>query len=419
MRQFVFGIVIAGFLWWAFGGDVFGRMAGTDASAPVPAPAEGAPAAGSSAASHRGSVSEPGPVPEQAAVHLRDLMPGAASTREAVPMPPSPEDFETMLTAIGKRDSAALDRGWALLAGPVLGQMAVTGVVRQRLAAACTTPAANDVASLLAQLGSGNSFLHSEEGRGFGAKLLGALAALGDADAIGPGSRLLELATRGRIEKQDQDAALFVDRAYQQHRGPVDRWLCNPDNVQGARSYIVQRGDALAKIAGRCRKDGILVDDGTLQILNRIPNPDRIRPDQHLKAPLDPILTVVEKRSFTLCVYVGDLLLRLYWVGHGAGDKTPLAEFTVGNKQPKPQWTSPDGNVYPYGDPRNILGEYFVSLQHAGHQGFGVHGTPEPDTIRTMSSMGCVRMLAPDIAEFFRLVPRGTKLVVRASTPQA
>lgn len=407
MRQFLVGIVIAGFLWWAFGGDLFARMAGAE-----PAPASGVAGRAADASAGVGGVR-----PEPAAVQLRDLVaPGAE--REAVPTGPVPEDFEATLTAIASREAEGLDRGWALLAGPVLGCPQLAGAPRQRLAAALAQAAANDPQSLLVQLGSGNSFLHSEEGRTYGKRVLASFASLPDAQAIGPGSRLLELATRGRIEKGDDAAAAFVDTAYRQHRGPVDRWLCNADNVQGARSYVVQRGDALAKIAARCRKEGLLVDDGTLQILNGIAQPERIQPNQHLKVPLDPILTVVEKRSFTLCVYVGELLLRLYWIGHGAGDKTPLAEFTIGNKQPKPQWTAPDGNVYAYGDPRNILGEYFVSLLASGHQGFGVHGTPEPDTIRTMSSMGCIRMLAPDIAEYFRLVPRGTRLMVRASTPR-
>jgi lipoprotein-anchoring transpeptidase ErfK/SrfK len=38
-----------------------------------------------------------------------------------------------------------------------------------------------------------------------------------------------------------------------------------------------------------------------------------------------------------------------------------------------------------------------------------------PDTIGTMSSMGCIRMLAPDIAELFQLLPRGAKVQVLAS----
>ena len=82
-------------------------------------------------------------------------------------------------------------------------------------------------------------------------------------------------------------------------------------------------------------------------------------------------------------------------------------------KQARPDWTSPDGNVYAYGNPKNVLGEFFIKFGHPQYSGFGAHGTPEEDTICTESSMGCIRMFAPDIAELFKLLPRGAKVIVR------
>ena len=38
-----------------------------------------------------------------------------------------------------------------------------------------------------------------------------------------------------------------------------------------------------------------------------------------------------------------------------------------------------------------------------------------PETIGTMSSMGCIRMYQNDIAELFRLLPRGATVEVRHS----
>ena len=49
------------------------------------------------------------------------------------------------------------------------------------------------------------------------------------------------------------------------------------------------------------------------------------------------------------------------------------------------------------------------------YTGFGIHGTPQPDTICTMSSAGCIRMFAPDIDELFRLLPAGAKVEIRAT----
>jgi lipoprotein-anchoring transpeptidase ErfK/SrfK len=102
-------------------------------------------------------------------------------------------------------------------------------------------------------------------------------------------------------------------------------------------------------------------------------------------------------------------------VGHGSDGKTPVTEFVVAEKLKDPDWYSPDGPVYPAGSPENILGHYFISLENPGYTGFGVHGTPKPETIRTMSSMGCIRMYDADIDELFRLLPRKAKVEVRDS----
>jgi lipoprotein-anchoring transpeptidase ErfK/SrfK len=79
-----------------------------------------------------------------------------------------------------------------------------------------------------------------------------------------------------------------------------------------------------------------------------------------------------------------------------------------------PDWYSPKG-VIPFGSPQNILGRYFLKFAHESFVGFGMHGTPMPETIGTMSSMGCIRMYDADIEELYRLLPRKTKVVVRSS----
>jgi lipoprotein-anchoring transpeptidase ErfK/SrfK len=140
-----------------------------------------------------------------------------------------------------------------------------------------------------------------------------------------------------------------------------------------------------------------------------------IQVDQRIKAPIEPIHAVVEKRSFLMAVYVGDAILRLYWVGHGADDKTPVTEFTVSEKLENPPWYAPDGKVYAFGDPKNILGKYFIKFASASYSGFGAHGTPQPETVGTMASAGCIRMYDKDIEELFRLLPRRAKVEVRDS----
>jgi nucleoid-associated protein YgaU len=387
MRVLWLAVVVAGLWWWS---DSWGGGVGDVGAAPrVPASTDGA-------ALDR--VLTAPPAAGQAAPSSADTATDAAAATAAV---------DDLLPGLGQRQPTAIAAGWALLTR--LG-----GIERQRLLAAMA-PAGDDIAAKLAALGADNSFLHSAEGRARAAEAAAAIGACADPEAVPAGSRLLALMTKGRIRQEDQAQRAFVGDIYAQHRVRVDRWLCDPGNVAGARSYTVQRGDSLARIAARFRKEKLLVEDGTLAILNRIHNPNTIREGQKIKVPVATITTVVEKRSFSMTVWLGDDLLRLYWVGHGEHDRTPVAEFTVGVKQPKPDWTAPDGRVYAYGHPENILGEYFVKFLNDTYVGFGAHGTPRPETIGTMSSMGCIRMYAPDIAEVFRLVPMGTKVIVRAT----
>ena len=97
-----------------------------------------------------------------------------------------------------------------------------------------------------------------------------------------------------------------------------------------------------------------------------------------------------------MAVYVGDTIVRLYWVGHGKDDCTPETTFVVLEKQEKPDWYGP-GRLVPYGHPDNVLGDYFVKFRHESFTGFGAHGTSEPETIGTQSSAGCIRMADADI----------------------
>ncbi|MEO6595356.1 MAG: L,D-transpeptidase family protein, partial [Planctomycetota bacterium] len=324
----------------------------------------------------------------------------------AASMPPAA--FDELLSRVNQREPAAVAAGWSLLVQARIAQG------RPRLAAALDAPG-NDFPALLAALGADNSFLHSAEGRDKASKALNAGMALPDPEALQAGSLLLGLALKGRIERLDRDARAFVDDAYRQHLIRVDRCLCDPGNVAASRSYTVASGDSLARIASKFRREKVVVEDGTLAVLNRIHNPNALQVGQKIKVPVDPIYAVVEKRSFSMAVYVGDQLLRLYWVGHGENDRTPVTEFTVEEKQPRPEWTAPDGKRYPYGHPGNILGEYFIKFRHDRYTGFGAHGTPMPDTICTMSSAGCIRMFAPDIEDLFKIIPRGAKVIVRAS----
>ncbi|MBK8100329.1 MAG: L,D-transpeptidase family protein [Planctomycetes bacterium] len=399
MRQFLLGLVVAALVWWGY--STF--LAGDERSGGEP----------------------PANVPQDLGEKLRTAQGDGPlekpSADPGVPMQPlnarpsgSVSDVavaEADLAAVAAGEQQASTQAWLVLAAGVGG-----GARKQwadALARGC--PSLEDPEALLRSLGVNNAFLHSEEGRARAKQLVDGIAGWADDKAVPLTSRLLEACMRGPIEKAQTDARAAVDSIYEGHRKRVDRWLCDPANVARARSHVVAKGEGLQKIANRFRREGILVDDGSLAILNRIHNPNALQVGQKIKIPIDPIHAVVEKRSFLLAVYVGDQVLRLYWVGHGADSKTPVAEFTVSDKLERPDWFAPDGRQIAYGSPENILGDYFIKFANASYTGFGAHGTPMPETIGTMSSAGCIRMYAPDIAELFRLLPRGVKVEVRDS----
>jgi nucleoid-associated protein YgaU len=384
MRALLAGLLVAGIAYW-----VWQRMDET-------ADPAGVSAAVAAAERQRG----------EAPIDRDDLPVAAAPAAPPTPAAPSPAVAE-LLAKLPAREPAAVQAAWAALAKGA-------GADAPALAKALQ-PAGDDFAAALAALGPDNACLHSAEGRALVAKAAALAHARPDGEALAAGTQLLGLLVKGRIAREDAAARGAVDEVYKQHLVRVERWLFDPANVAGCRSYTVASGDSLARIAGRFRKEGMKVEDGTLAIVNRIHNPKALAVGQKIKVPASPLVAVLEKRSFALSVHLGEHLIRLYWVGHGANDHTPVTEFAVGPKQARPDWTSPDGQVYGYGHPKNILGEYFIKFLHDSYAGFGAHGTPQPETIGTMSSMGCIRMYAPDIEELFKLLPVGSKVVVRAT----
>ena len=413
MRQFVLGVVVAGIAWWGYG-----KWNATPAHASNPGgvqnrgPAAGNPQLGSGDVSGTagggldsmlGSVSQtaPGAGADKAPQLPGEAMGSGGDGNSSV-------NVDELLARVATRDPAAISMAWILVASDRIASD------RTRVVAALA-PRAEDFESQLAALGSHNAFLHSVEGRAAAAKVRDLVASFPDNVAVKAGSQLLALMVSGRIDRDDRDVRKAVDLAYRQHLVRADRWICDPTNVAGARSYTVMNGDFLGAVARKFRRQGINIDDGAIAKLNRISNPNMLRVGQKLKIPVAPIHAMLEKRSYALMVYVGDELLRLYWVGHGTNDRTPVTTFTVIDKQEKPDWTAPSGFVYAYSHPKNILGEYFIKFGHDNYSGFGAHGTPEPETICTQSSAGCLRMFDQDIAELFSLLPRGSKVEIKVS----
>lgn len=187
----------------------------------------------------------------------------------------------------------------------------------------------------------------------------------------------------------------------------------SPQRIEGD-PYVdvvtIQKGDRLTKIAN----DHFCTYEMILKI-NGLDSDRRLRPGQQLKVLKGPMHAVVDKRAFTLDLYLGapggpdSMYINTYRVGLGTDNSTPTGLWRVerGNKLKNPTYYSPRGEgVIAAGDPANPLGPYWIGLTGAegnavGKTSYGIHGTIHPDSIGKMESMGCIRLVNDDIAQVF------------------
>ena len=170
--------------------------------------------------------------------------------------------------------------------------------------------------------------------------------------------------------------------------------------------YVIQHGDNLTRIA-RLKKT-------TVQALQRLNELPRTNPVIH---PGDPLYYIeglwsikVSKSQYTLSFYLNDRLYRVYKVGVGRQDRTPVGVFEVLNKSREPTWAPPGREPLPYGHPENIIGTRWMGLKpiegtDTSIRGYGIHGTIDPDSVGTPSSAGCVRLRNEEVEELFDFVP--------------
>jgi lipoprotein-anchoring transpeptidase ErfK/SrfK len=175
------------------------------------------------------------------------------------------------------------------------------------------------------------------------------------------------------------------------------------------KTYIVQPGDSLDKIARQNKTTADLI-----RKMSKVEG-NMIYPGGRLLIPAAPFVLQVDKSSRTLDLMMNGKLFKRYVVGLGVNGKTPVGKFQTVVHQTNPDWTPPGGGIIPFGDPRNILGTRWMSIQDTTRpeiKGFGIHGTPLRDSIGAETSNGCVRMLNEDVEELYLLIPRGTEVII-------
>jgi len=166
--------------------------------------------------------------------------------------------------------------------------------------------------------------------------------------------------------------------------------------------YEVQPQDTLGKIS---KNFGT-----TIELLMKANNlkSDLIRPGMKLKASTAKFSILVDKSQNTLTLKANDEVFKIYQVSTGLDNSTPIGTFKVINKLIDPTWYKA-GAIVPPGSPKNILGTRWLGLSI---QGYGIHGTTEPESIGKQVTAGCVRMINKDAEELYAIVPTGTEVTV-------
>ncbi|MCA9244621.1 MAG: L,D-transpeptidase family protein [Phycisphaerales bacterium] len=171
--------------------------------------------------------------------------------------------------------------------------------------------------------------------------------------------------------------------------------------------YTIQSGDNLVNIGKQFD-----VPYEIIESINGI-TPTRIRPGQKIKVPRGPFHARISLSEFRMDVYLNDTFVRSYAVGIGRDNGTPSGKWVVRTRLRNPTYYPPASSdlkeVIRPEDPRNPLGGYWIALEGVegdtiGQEGFGIHGTNQPETVGKSASLGCIRMLADDIRDVYGML---------------
>ena len=107
----------------------------------------------------------------------------------------------------------------------------------------------------------------------------------------------------------------------------------------------------------------------------------------------------------------------MFDVGIGRLGKTPSAEFVISSRLRNPDWYAPDGGVYKFGEPGNVIGTRFLKLAPVGTPdrpllGYGIHGTSSEESVTRSRSNGCIRMRNADVEMLYNIVPGMTRVEI-------
>jgi LysM repeat protein len=166
--------------------------------------------------------------------------------------------------------------------------------------------------------------------------------------------------------------------------------------------YVVKPGDQLRVVGQRYK-----ISWEYIARLNRV-DARKIRMGQKLKIVPGPFAATVFLDRYELVVHQDGSFVKNYRVGVGKDGTTPIGTFTVRNKMVDPTYYGPEG-VIAHDDANNPLGERWIDIG----DGYGIHGTIDPDSIGKNESRGCIRMLNSDVEEVYDFLVIGSEVKIQ------
>ena len=208
---------------------------------------------------------------------------------------------------------------------------------------------------------------------------------------------------------------------------PTDIYAASTPHADGylgeIQRYKIKKNESLIEIARK-------FDLGYNSIVEANPGVDPFIPQSGSTITI-PTAWILPKISGIPSVIINLPEFRLYYLPNespgtvvtfplGIGDEwreTPLGLYTVTDKMVNPAWYVPGSirakeadlpRVVPPG-PKNPMGTHALRLSRSD---ILIHGTNRPWGIGRRSSHGCLRLYPEDIVQFFKLVPKGMRVLI-------
>ena len=133
-------------------------------------------------------------------------------------------------------------------------------------------------------------------------------------------------------------------------------------------------------------------------------------PSPNIVAKVHLVIRLSDRRVY---VYDRDKVTTSFPIAIGrSGWETPAGKFQVIDKIVAPAWEHPfTGEIAPPGVD-NPLGSRWIGFWTDGTNYIGFHGTPNPESVGTPASHGCIRMYDKDVISLFEMVRVGTPVEV-------